>query len=270
MKNLFFLLLLSVCTLCGCNNDDNDDNDAKAYVLNLPSYDTHTLDLGDLNNPKETWTTNYDGFITNYYYTTLTDKSQIFEFDCTSSDNYGFGSDGFAFSNCSQPGCTDFEGNYKYDYRAVTGKGVTNNTYVIVGASGFKIGQNNDKDATIRFKDGNTHIQKSYLVKGVYVTNSNFAYKSMKEGAGWYGEDEIFGNGDSFTLRIYNLDKTSHVDYYLAKGTNISNKWDWVDLTSLGKTEGLRFEMETTKKDPTNDGPMTPTYFCLDGITLID
>ena len=38
--------------------------------------------------------------------------------------------------------------------------------------------------------------------------------------------------------------------------------------TSLGETDVLKFELTTTKK---NDyGPMTPSYFCLDGITLIE
>lgn len=37
---------------------------------------------------------------------------------------------------------------------------------------------------------------------------------------------------------------------------------------SLGETNGLKFTMISTK---VNDwGPMTPTYFCLDGITLIE
>ena len=65
----------------------------------------------------------------------ITKLSNLFEFDCISSDNYGFGSDGFTFTNCTVDGCKDFE---LYDYRAITKKGVTNNTYVIVGAGGYE------------------------------------------------------------------------------------------------------------------------------------
>lgn len=43
---------------------------------------------------------------------------------------------------------------------------------------------------------------------------------------------------------------------------------EWVDLTSLGETEGLKFNIKTTKEDQW--GAMTPTYFCLDGITIED
>ena len=84
--------------------DDDKDNGPKTYVLNLPSYETHTLDLGDVENPVDTWSSSYEDqgttYTTNYFQTLLTDNSKIFEFDCISSDSYGFGSDGFAFTNC--------------------------------------------------------------------------------------------------------------------------------------------------------------------------
>ena len=43
MKKLSLFLLVSVFAFCGCSDDD----DAKTYVLSLPNYETHTLDLGD-------------------------------------------------------------------------------------------------------------------------------------------------------------------------------------------------------------------------------
>lgn len=70
-------------------------------------------------------------------------------------------------------------------------KGVINNTYVIVGAAGYKIGKNSDKEAAIRFRDhDNPNELEDYRVKGLYVTNSVYAYSSMKEGTGYYGEEE--------------------------------------------------------------------------------
>ena len=44
MKKLFLLLTISTFIFCGCSDDDKD-NGPKTYVLNLPSYETHTLDL---------------------------------------------------------------------------------------------------------------------------------------------------------------------------------------------------------------------------------
>lgn len=249
MKKLFLFLLVSVFAFCGCSDDD----DEKTYVLSLPTYDSGTLYLGDTENPNESWDDEYNN---KYAKNLLTDKTGIFEFDCLSACYYpgttfSFGSDSFAFTNCTT-------GNYS----AVTKKGVTNNTYVVVGASGYT-------EVAIRFKDSNNSKEKEdYRVKGLYVTNSYYAYSSMKDGAGFFGKDEIFGENDSFKLTIYNLNKTQKVECYLAEGTNFLTAWKWVDLTSLGETEGLKFELTTTKTN--ESGPMTPSYFCLDGITLED
>ncbi|WP_368125090.1 DUF4465 domain-containing protein, partial [Bacteroides faecis] len=254
---------------CGCSDDDKD-NGPKTYVLNLPSYETHTLDLGDVENPIDTWSSSYEDqgttYTTNYFQTLLTDNSKIFEFDCISSDSYGFGSDGFAFTNCTINDCPDFS---VYDYRAIPKKGVSSNTYVVVGAAGYKVGSNSDKEVSIRFKDNeNPNKTEDYQVKGLYVTNCVYAYKSMKEGSSIFSGLDKFEANDSFKLKIHNFDKTKMVECDLAEGTNILTTWKWVDLTALGETNGLKFTMISTK---VNDwGPMTPTYFCLDGITLIE
>ena len=56
MKKLSLFLLVSVFAFCGCSDDD----DAKTYVLSLPNYETHTLDLGDTKNPVDQWSTSYE------------------------------------------------------------------------------------------------------------------------------------------------------------------------------------------------------------------
>lgn len=117
-KVIFILTGISI-RFCGCSDDD----DAKTYVLSLPNYETHTLDLGDTKNPVDQWSTSYEyegqTYITNYFQTLLTDNNKIFEFDCVSSDAYGFGSDSFAFTNCTVNDCPNFS---LYDYRAITKK----------------------------------------------------------------------------------------------------------------------------------------------------
>lgn len=92
--------------------------------------------MGDQENPDDSWSVSSEWGTTNYKYNLLTDASGIFEFDCVSS-TYGFYSDSFAFTNCTVEDCPDFA---SYDYRAIT-KRVINNTYVIVGAAGYKIGR---------------------------------------------------------------------------------------------------------------------------------
>lgn len=115
MKKLSLLLLLSVFIFCGCSDDD----DTKTYILSLPNYETHTLDMGDQENPDDSWSVSSEWGTTNYKYNLLTDASGIFEFDCVSS-TYGFYSDSFAFTNCTVEDCPDFA---SYDYRAITKKG---------------------------------------------------------------------------------------------------------------------------------------------------
>lgn len=270
MKKLSLFLLLSLFAFYGCGDDDftdtkdgidnegsqegGDENDGKTYVLDLATYDAETLYLGDIENPDETWE---DSYKNKYIKNVLTDKNNIFEFDCISvayapSTTFDFSSDSFAFTN-----------NTKGNYSAVTKKGVNNDTYVVAGASGYT-------EVAIRFKEKNNtnKDETTYSVKGLYITNSLFAYGSMKDGDGYYGELEKFGPEDSLKLTIYNLDKTKKVDAYLAEGTNILTSWEWVDLTPLGETDGLKFELTTTKQN--EYGPLTPSYFCLDGITLIE
>lgn len=257
-KNLL-VLLTTICTFYGCSNEDDT---SRTYILNLPNYNTHTLDLGDTANPAESWA---DDWGNAYSLTLLTDNSKIFEFDCIST-SWGFSSDSFAFTNCTVETCENFSAQ---DYRAVPKRGITNNTYVIVGSSGYKIGTNRDKEPSIRFKDDENFAKsKDYQVKGIFVTNSAIAYESMKVGSSFFSNTDKFGAQDSFKLTIYNMDKTKSVDFYLAEGSNIITDWKWVDLTSLGRTKGLKFKLETTKKN--ESGAMTPTYFCLDGITLIE
>ena len=97
MKKLSLLLLLSVFIFCGCSDDD----DTKTYILSLPNYETHTLDMGDQENPDDSWSVSSEWGTTNYKYNLLTDASGIFEFDCVSS-TYGFYSDSFAFRDSTQ------------------------------------------------------------------------------------------------------------------------------------------------------------------------
>ena len=68
-----------------------------------------------------------------------------------------------------------------------------------MGAAGYKIGKNSDKEAAIRFRDhDNSNKLESYRVKGLYLTNCVYAYNSMKEGSSIFEGKDKFGNTDSF------------------------------------------------------------------------
>lgn len=240
MKKLSLLwLFAALFVFVGCD----DDNEKTKYALDLPTLEANTEYVGDIENPVETW----DEYGTTYFYTTTTDKSKIFEFDCTSSVAYGvYG--GFEFTNLTSG-----------QNSAITKKGVKNQTYVTGNYNAYS-----SKEAAIRFKDNlDKSKSKEYTVKGIYVTNCYYAYNGMKNGDGYARK---FEEGDWFKLTIYNLDKSKKVEVSLADGTNILEEWKWVDLTPLGETSGLKFELASS--DVNEHGMKTASYFCIDGITI--
>ncbi len=115
-------------------------------------------------------------------------------------------------------------------------------------------------------------------VQGFYVTNSTWAALAMENGdeftkkfGGETGDDP-----DYFKLYTWGYADglpTDTVGFYLAdyrfpdNGNDyIVNTWEWVDLSSLGPVDSLKFMMEST--DTGQFGINTPTYFCLDDLTF--
>lgn len=47
----------------------------------------------------------------------------------------------------------------------------------------------------------------------------------------------------------------------------MNKSWEWVDLSPLGRVASLYFTMESSR--PGEHGPKTPTYFCLDRLTVL-
>lgn len=189
------------------------------------------------------------------------------------ADN-AYNAGGFAFS-------------YSYEYIA---------EWDWISWSGFVVSNNKDKTtagATNQFSvygnggaDGSTQFALVYVsgegvtemtygnsalaeIDYIYVNNSTYAALSIKNGdtmATPFGEDDYF----KLTVTGYNTTgtKTGSVDFYLADyrdgKTFICEAWTKIDLQPLGSVNKVRFELETTKKN--TDGPLTPSYFCLDNI----
>lgn len=146
-------------------------------------------------------------------------------------------------------------------YSAVTGKGVD-------GSSAYAVGYP-AKVSTIQFKDT--------TISGLYVTNSTYAYWSMKNGDAFskkFGGDT--GNDEDYLiLTIHGFDaanqSTGKVDVYLADFRSsdplqdyILDSWKWVDLKSLGRISKLEFTLRST--DNGVWGMNTPGYFCIDNL----
>lgn len=151
---------------------------------------------------------------------------------------------------------------YKNMYAARTGSGFASENYAI-GQQGSKI-----------ILQGNA-LGKS--VNGLYVTNTTYAYHSMKNGdtfAKKFGG--ISGNDPDWfklTIRKYlngslGLDS---VTFFLADFRDADNSkdyivkdWVWVDLLPLGAADSLEFTISSS--DVGMYGINTPTFFCIDNL----
>jgi hypothetical protein len=164
---------------------------------------------------------------------------------------------GFAVSNKTDnttPGWAN-------QYSAITGKGV-------LGSANYAVAYPNPV-STIAFKDT--------TVSGVYVTNSTYAYLSMKNGdsyakkfGGDSGDDpdwflltiEGFDSANKSTGKVYfNL---ADFAYSINSNDYIINTWRWVNLKSLGRISKLEFSLRSS--DMGTWGMNTPGYFCLDNL----
>lgn len=114
-------------------------------------------------------------------------------------------------------------------------------------------------------------LESPAVVSGMWVTNTAWTLSSIKEGDNMTGP---FATGDYLKLIVQNIkdnEATATVEFYLADYTDADaekhyalDTWQWLDLSSLGETDCLRFSMVTTK---TNEyGPLTPSYFAFDDL----
>ena len=150
---------------------------------------------------------------------------------------------------------------YGNQYSAILGKGVA-------GTPGYAVAYPVPV-ATVTFKDT--------IVSGLYVTNSAYAYWSMKNGDAFAkkfgGESE---NDEDFlilTIEGFNSKNqaTGKVEFFLADYTYsinaldyILDTWKWIDLQPLGRISKLEFSLRST--DNSAWGMNTPGYFCIDNL----
>jgi hypothetical protein len=249
MKKVLSLALMALTMgLVFVSCDKEKEDDVKSYTLSISLNKADSIYLG-------TGTENV------YGYGYIEDDITFDTFILTHSHvDWGFGNsfgEGFTYTCCANDSTPGF-----MNLSAITGKGVKTNAYFIANAGGAAY--EGGMAAAISFKDG-----KAYKVKDCYVTNSTYAYLAIKYQNDGNPEPMVgpWENNSKFTLSItgYNgNDKTASVDVALADGkNNILNIWQQVDLTKLGKVTKIVFS--TTSTDP-----MTPSYFCLDQLTVTE
>ncbi len=156
------------------------------------------------------------------------------------------------------------------------------NQYAAITASGY----NGSANYAIADEYGNANVRltgaaEGNPVKGFYVTNTTYAYLSMKSGdmfakkfGGATGTDP-----DYFRLRVLGWKngalKQQAVDFFLADFRSadstqdyIVHDWTWLDLQPLGDVDSILFNLSSSD---TAFGYMnTPAYFALDDFTTSD
>lgn len=166
-----------------------------------------------------------------------------------------FWSEGFAVSNKVDTSTADTTYGLNQKYNAIVPGGAAQ-------TASYAIGQN---ASILKFTGSAAGKQP----EGMYITNSNYSYLSMKWGDGFARK---FNDSDFFILSIIGFLDGSETDtvvsLYLAEGTNLLDTWQWVDLKPLGDVDSIGFLLEST--DTGQFGMNTPAFFCIDQFTTRD
>ncbi len=160
--------------------------------------------------------------------------------------------------------------SYANQYSCISGKGVgSSDTY--------GVGYFNGTDFPSLFSL-TTPSSGISLFKGVYITNTTYAYLSMKNGDSFakkFGDStDVSGSLDGTSgrdwLKLTIYGSTDSLEFYLAdyRGPDstdyIIKDWTYVDLTPLNENMSLSFKL--TSSDNGAFGMNTPGYFCLDSL----
>ncbi|MBQ9654398.1 MAG: DUF4465 domain-containing protein [Prevotella sp.] len=187
-----------------------------------------------------------------------------------------------------------FSNNYSIDWNSWSGFAYSNRT----STAGSNImadqwnscvgrGVNRSRNYGVFFEDAHAPMTVTVLnredgddIKGFYITNAAVTVNAILNGDGMTGEKDADGNsvggdvgfrkGDYLRL-IITGDNGNSVRYYLADYRSVRkadryyvDKWEWVDLTSLGTVSELTFHLEASRKNAW--GYTTPLYFCMDDL----
>ena len=174
--------------------------------------------------------------------------------------------DGFAYSSKTDT----VNGSWMNQYSAIAGSGVNgSSTYSVAYVFALPT-----LSLTDQYAGGAT-------VEGLYVTNTTYAYSSMKNGDAYSKKfgGQTGNDADWFKLTIRGITAlgaySDAADFYLADYRFADNAqdyilddWAWVNLSSLGNDiVGLEFSLSSS--DAGMFGMNTPAYFAMDNLTIV-
>lgn len=205
-----------------------------------------------------------------YYKDTVAQSWQTsqatFEYDWSGSSATGYWKSGSAYTNVKDT----VNGTYTNLYGNITNGGFSGNNYATV-----------QDEATIKVKNLS-------MVSGFYVTNTTFAWKTIKKGNQFsrkFGDTTGTGSGTSipqghypdwFLLRVVGYRNgaatNDTIKFYLADyrpaGTAndyVVKNWQFVNCTNLGIVDSIRFHLSSS--DNSFGFMNTPGFFSIDNFT---
>lgn len=271
-------------TYCWKNHRNEILSDNISIAVKLINTNTYSLEIGDAGKQKDTirFTISVSGdssFIADFEDLALTPASH-WRGDANSengntsfySGSFGFNNNyqttwdswnQFAYSNHTE---SDFDPNESnmHQFRSAPGGGFgkTGNFGVVYDMGPW------GTPATIEISND---TNGSFL-KGMYVSNNAWLYSAATEGDSYAGE--AFKKGDYFAITIYGISTTNDttiLTHYLADFRSedslehyVSNTWEWLDLSSLGKVKKIFFHTKGSRVD--DYGELLPAYFCIDNV----
>ena len=213
-----------------------------AAIISTTSFAQNFADFEDLGLAAESYWNGADGS------GSFTSGDYTFVNNFTDWGEYGTSWDGFAYSTMTSTTYASLDDQYN----CCVGHGANGSqTYAVVYCNAYS------NLPTVKRTDG-----EPFKVYGFSVTNSAYAYTSMKEGDAYAKK---FESDDWFLLTItgyYLKDKVGTETFYLAANGVIVNDWKLVNLESLGTVD--RLELNLLSSDTGEWGMNTPAYFCID------
>lgn len=186
-------------------------------------------------------------------------------YDTTWGASFGYWASGWAYSNIGDTVTQPSSYTQLYNAKEISGYALSPN--FAVGTQGSRIVLNGTATGKV--------------VNGFYITNSTYAFNSMKLGdsfakkfGGTSGNDPDYFKVVVKSYLGGTLSADS-VDFFLAdfrfsdnSQDYIVKNWTWVDLSTLGNVDSLEFTLRST--DVGSFGINTPLYYCIDNFTTAD
>ncbi len=203
-----------------------------------------------------------------YDVATFTDTGLINGLGQYNNSSGGFTSGGQVFNNTYHSAYGGYWNGFSVSSTTdTTTPGFTNEYSSITG------GGNGDADYAVLYPTA--YVNLTGLVQSIDLTNTTYAYLSMKNGDSFAKK---FGVGDFFDVVITGYtgagatgSSTGSVTYALANYTSLTstpvNTWNTVNLTSLGSAVSLGFSFLSS--DVGQFGINTPEYVAVDNLTTL-